>query len=628
MSQLNDLIAELTFNNEAYANGEPTALTDQQYDDKLLELKALQPAHVLLTGVGAAVRGSKVPLPYKMGSLDQVYDGDTEKWVIDKNLKEANITITNKMDGCSAEIIYDDDGNLQIAFSRGNGLEGADITRHISRITSVPQKITTLEKMTIPIRAECIMSRFNFKNFQEECSTRNYKAYKNPRNAVAGLLNSKTIPDWIYKYLDVIAFELISDLDKSVQLEELQILGFKTVEHSVVYGAKLNDSFLTGMIHAYKGAGVLSDYEQDGVVLDIEFSHLRKQMNPSINSLNPAYAKKFKTRDAANIATTTCKGVEWGISKHGFLKPRINIEPVNLNGVTIDFCTGFNAKFIVDNYIGEGAVIKLTRSGDVIPHILDVVTPAMVPDIPDSRDYAPYGWNETEVDFVLDNPKGNKTVAIKEITYFFESLEVPKLKIGMATKLYDAGYDTIPKIINMYEVDFMLTLGKVGFDIFNGIDSVLNNVTAYNFMGSLTLFGRGVGKRRFEMLYDHYGQCEDLSIDHIIAVSGFEFKTACKIMDNMNEYREVLNQIHRDIVFVDKVVHSGKLDGKVFVFTGFRDKASQEAIEKDGGTIGRSVNKDTTFLVAKDPNSKSSKFDKARKLGVSIISIDDMLGML
>ena len=626
MSQLNDLIAELTINNDAYVNGEPTALTDQQYDDKLLELKALQPAHVLLTGVGAVVRGSKVPLPYKMGSLDQLYEGEIEQWLLGNSLRASSIAITNKMDGCSVELIYDDAGEFQIAFSRGNGLEGADISRHIMRVPNVPNKITAKE--TTPIRAECIMSKSNFKKFQEECTQRNYKAYKNPRNAVAGLLNSKTIPDWIYQYLDIITFELIGDLSKSVQIEELDILGFATVEHSVICGSTLNDSFLTGMIHAYKTAGDLCDYEQDGIVLDVELGSIRRLMNPSINSLNPAYARKFKIRDADNIATTKVIGVEWGISKHAFLKPRINIEPVNLNGVTIDFCTGFNAKFIVDNYIGEGAVIKLTRSGDVIPHILDVVTPAMVPDIPDSHDYDPYGWNETEVDFVLDNPKGNKTVAIKEISYFFESLEVPKLKIGMATKLYDAGYDTIPKIINMYEVDFMLTLGKVGFDIFNGIDAVLNNVTAFNFMGSLTLFGRGVGKRRFEMLYDHYGQCEDLTIDHIIAVSGFEFKTACKIMDNMNEYRELLRQIDRDIVFVDKVVHSGKLDGKVFVFTGFRDKASQEVIEKDGGTIGRSVNKDTTFLVAKDPNSKSSKFDKARKLGVSIISIDDMLGML
>jgi len=372
----------------------------------------------------------------------------------------------------------------------------------------------------------------------------------------------------------------------------------------------------------------LNDFEQDGVVIDINSHFTRRRLNPSTNSLNPAYSKKFKVRDSDNIATTKVLGVEWAASKHGLIKPRVNIEPVDLQGVTIDFATGFNAKYIVDNYIGVDSEIKLTRSGDVIPHILDVVTPAFVPDIPDEKEFGAYDWNETEVDFILDDPKSNKIVLIKEIASFFASLDVPKLKIGGATKLFDADYDTIAKVINMTEDELVAVLGKNGSVVFKGINDMLNDVTVYNFMGSLVMFGQGLGKRMFEKLYDHYGQCEDLSIDNIIAVSGFEFKTACKIAGGMDEYREFMSQIDRKIVFADKVVYSGKFDNIVFVFTGFRDKSSQEAIEQEGGTIGCSVNKDTTYLVTKDTTSTSGKVGKARKLGVKIISIDDMLGMI
>jgi len=624
-NEIDLLLNELQINNDLYGRGEPTTLTDDEYDDKLSQLRTIQPAHVFLTGVGSEVRGDKVLLPYKMGSLDQAYEGDTLKWVKDNGLENEMFIVSAKLDGISTEIIYSD-GAFQIGYSRGNGIEGADISRHLRKIHALPNTIKTA--ITTVIRAEIIMSRPSFKKFQEECLKRKYKTYKNARNAVAGMMNSKTLPDWIYGYFDVIGFTVIGNLDKEVQLEAINACGIYSATSTKKKGSELTDEFLTKTIGNNKERWGLRDFEQDGVVIDVNDHFTRKRMNPSSNSLNPAYSKKFKVRDTDNIATTTVLGVEWGASKHGLIKPRVNIEPVILQGVTIDFATGFNAKYIVDNYIGADAIIKLTRSGDVIPHILDVVTPAYVPDIPDEKEFGAYDWNQTEVDFILDNPKGNKTVLVKEIASFFASLDVPKLKIGVATKLFDAGYDTIAKVINMNEDELIGVIGKNGSTVFNGINDVLNNVTVFNFMGSLVMFGQGLGKRMFEKIYDHYGQCEDLTIDDIIAVSGFEFKTACKIAGGMDEYREFILQIDRDIRFVDKVIHSGKFDGKTFVFTGFRDKTSQESIELQGGTIGSSVNKDTTYLVTKDPTSTSGKVGKARKLGVNIISIDDMLGMI
>lgn len=627
-NELRSLVSELTYANEQYHNGEESQMSDAEYDAKLQRLKTLDPAHVLVTGVGSDVRGDKVTLPFKMGSLDQVYENDTMRWVNQIKGNNENFVLSTKLDGVSCLVVYNEEGNIQIAYSRGNGLTGSDITRHVNKIPNIPLHIDYPTSISFVIRSEVIMSKSNFVKFCNECTVRNYKTYKNPRNAVAGLLNSKTIPDWIYKYLDVIAFEYISDCDKSEQLHLLVDLGFAVTDYVIVTGENLYDDYLTNIIKHNKTNGRLNDYQQDGLVIDINDSLVRKTLNPSKDTLNPAYTKKFKIREDDNIVDVRVIGVEWSASKHGLLKPRINIYPVNIGGVTIDYATGFNAKFILDNYIGKGAIVKITRSGDVIPHILDVITPAHKADVPDKQVFGDYTLNETEVDFILTNPNDSREVLIKDITSFFSSLDISKLKEGSVVKLIDAGFDNIPDIINMNKTDFILVLGKNGEVVYNSLNEILSNITEYDFMGSLNVFGQGLGKRMFKKLYQAYGQCENLSIDQIIAVDGFEFKTACKIIDGMNEYLNLKANINKEIRFVTKVTQSGKFNGQSFVFSGFRDKLAQERIEEQGGIIGSSISKNTTYLVTKDPNGTSAKLQKARVLGINILGVDDMMELL
>ena len=118
---------------------------------------------------------------------------------------------------------------------------------------------------------------------------------------------------------------------------------------------------------------------------------------------NPEHAFAFKMVLSDQIAEVKVTDVIWTPSKDGFLKPRVQVEPVILGGVTIEYATGFNAKYIVDNNIGVGAVIKLVRSGDVIPHILAVIRPASEPLMP-TQDYT---WNDTRVDVILLNKTEN-----------------------------------------------------------------------------------------------------------------------------------------------------------------------------------------------------------------------------
>lgn len=203
------ILEVLSTADELYFNDEESFLEDCQYDALKMYAYRLAPADVYFTGIGSTVRGGKIDLPFKMGSLNQVYQGDYAKWVAKHNLANDQIVISDKLDGASAMLVYGVDGKLQIAYSRGDGIQGADITRHVTKIHNVPQKITNATGKAVSIRAEVIIAKGRFPELQQKHMSRSGRPYRNPRNTVSGILNSKQVPDWVYSYLDVVAYEVI-----------------------------------------------------------------------------------------------------------------------------------------------------------------------------------------------------------------------------------------------------------------------------------------------------------------------------------------------------------------------------------------------------------------------------------
>lgn len=617
------LVDQLINARDLYNNGIESPLTDNEYDLLEEELKKTDPANVFFTGVGSDVRGDKVLLPFPMGSLEQVHENDAAKWVKDNSLEDVRLMITSKMDGISNQIIYNNTSKFQIGYSRGNGIEGADISRHLRKIKNIPDKINLTE--TTAIRAEVIMSKSNFKKFQIECISRKYKTYKNPRNAVAGLMNSKDLPDWIYSYLEVIPFELIGELDKDIQLSKLKNIFDICVTHFICLGSEINDDMLSKHIISNKDTGPLSDYEQDGVVIDVIDSTIRKSLNTNNTSLNPKYARKFKIREDRNVVEVIVEKVLWSPSKNGLLKPRIQIKPIELNGVTITYTAGFNAKYIVDNTIGPGTHLMLTRSGDVIPYILSVVSTLGHPSVPDFSDFGPYEWNKTQVDYILTTSNG--IVDMKAILSFFQSLDISNMGTGSVKKLINANYNSIADILNMSKEELIEVIGKNGIKIFDSINEKFDNIAQYEFMGSLPFFP-GIGKRKFEKIYDNIGTFIHITDYQILSSNGFDDTSADVVLTNLHKYYQIIEDIDRIIIFKDKVIQTGIFDNVEFVFTGYRDKTANSIIESNGGIISKSINSKTTYLVAKEPNSTSSKFVKARLLGVTILSIQELNELL
>ena len=609
------LVTALRTLDTVYFNDDESWLTDGQYDALRRFVQTLEPTNSYFNKIGSDVRGGKVKLPYELGSLDQVEIGEIGNWVINNVLNIEDCAVTDKLDGMSGLVTYNADGTLAIAYSRGNGVEGADITRHVKHLPDVPAKIDGARS----IRGEIIISKTNFPKIQKLIKRRAGGEYKNARNMISGSMNASTLKDTRgYKYIDFVAYDILGEtMNKKVMLATLKKLGFKTPSVTYLKGKQLTDKKLAKLLSDRRDA---TEYEIDGVVIDVVSAAKRALMTTRDDTLNPAYSIKYKVADASNLAVATVKEVEWNISKHGYLKPRVCIFPIELVGVTIKHATGFNAKFINENKIGPGAKVEITRSGDVIPFIQKVVKPAKAAQMPDVA----WDWNDTGVDAVATDETDD--VTIEQMVSFFASIDAPLLKKGNVEKLFGAGFSTA-KIINATSAQLKRVIGANGQKIYDGLRQKLTNIPLYTLMGSTTYFGRGVGRRKFKKLQEAVGFDQllyNLTARKITAVDGFEEKTALKIINGMGDFDAFMEECGDNITFAaDKDTSTGSLVGEKIVFTGFRDKELTALAEDAGATMQSGISSKTTILVAKNPNSTSGKMKKARANNVRILGIDE-----
>jgi DNA ligase (NAD+) len=622
--QSSDLVAILSIASDQYYNDDGESfLTDAQYDELEKMLRSIDPQNKFLTTVGSDVRGGKIDLPHPMGSLDQVYEGDTIKWIQANGWEDELFVISDKQDGTSALNCHGHGGPLQISYSRGNGFQGADITRHMKRIKAVPVGgLTSLSKTDV--RLEVIMEDDVFAAMKSQAEADGGRVYKNARNYVAGRMNASESPQEFYDKVKVIATSIVSPkMGKLEQFKVLEAAGYEVTPYTTAYGRELTDEFLTALLEKCRAK---TKTAIDGLVIDLDNAELRDSLRRNSSSINPMYSRKFKLGSEDNVAIAEVVKVHWNPSKAGYLKPRVEIKPVDLVGVTITYATGFNAKFIRDKMIGPGAKIQITRSGDVIPFIQKVVEPAANWQEPSEDEFGPMEWTDGQVDLVMTDTSNNKAVALEIIAATFGAggLDAPHLREGSIEKLYDAGFKTPAQIIKATEAELKAAAGdSAGRKIYEGLRAKLANVELGILAGSSNLLGRGIGRRKMTKLIEALGNDVVLAdfpgpelVKRIAAVEGFGQIIATTIVDNLPAFRDFLKEIdgHYTLVAPKEKVVGGDLDGVVVVFTGIRDKELEAKIEARSGRIGSSVNKDTTYLVAKDPKGNSSKLVKARQL--------------
>ena len=590
--------------NDAYYNNKPV-MTDNEFDIVKEYFEQKFPNNPVLQTIGAPITKNKVSLPYNMPSMDKIKP-DTD--ALDKWMKKytGNYVLSCKLDGVSG--MYTTENNTQKLYTRGDGTIGQDIT-HLLPVLNLPKH------ENIVVRGEFIISKTKF---EEKYKSR----FANPRNLVAGIINSKTIDNKIND-MDFVAYEVIKPvLCPNDQMKLLEKYGFNTVRNLQM--ATLTNELLSQLLIDWRNN---YEYEIDGIIVSNNKKYTRTEKNPE-------HSFAFKMVISDQVAEAKVVDVIWNASKSGYLKPRVRIEPINIGGVKIEYATGFNGKFIESNKIGIGAVIQLMRSGDVIPYIQSVTEEAETAKMPD----VPYHWNETNVDIILDNIEDDVTVKEKNITSFFVGINVEGLSGGNVRRLMNAGYDSTLKIIHMKKEDYE---GIEGFQtkminkIYNGIQTRLKESTLVEIVAASNLLGRGIGKRRLEPIFERFPNLFTLLISNeelkimLLSVNGIGEENATSIVENMKKMKTFLTdanllyklcQNQPSKTTKSQVEEDHILNGKNIVMTKVRDANIISELSKYGGKLENNITKNTFALITKSHDDVSSKTKKANELGIPIMT--------
>jgi NAD-dependent DNA ligase len=609
----NQLATMLNYANVHYRNSEPI-MTDNQYDILEDYISDKYPTNQIIHQIGAPVERNKVVLPYNMGSMDKIKPdtGALANWVAKYR---GPYVLSCKLDGVSG--LYTTEGPAPKLYTRGDGKVGQDVSHLIPHLRLPKTK-------GIVIRGEFIIPKAVFDS--------KYKIkFANPRNMVAGIINHKSINEAI-KDLHFVAYEVIVPVKKpSEQMEFLSTIDvegvlWKTETASTEGSVALTNELLSQTLVEWRKNYI---YEIDGVIVTNDAKYDRK-------SGNPDHAFAFKMVLSDQVAEAKVVDVIWSPSKDGYLKPRVQIEPINLGGVRIEFATGFNGAFINDNKVGIGAVVELIRSGDVIPHIRKVTVQAEQAKMPS----VPFKWNDTHVDIMIEDLASDETVKEKNITGFFRGIGVEGLSSGNVARIIKSGYDTVPKIIQMDVNELLQVEGfkdKIANKLYSGIKEKIDAASLITIMSASNVFGRGFSEKRLELIMEAYPnvllskESDAQKVAKISAIKGMADKTAEAFVEKIPDFINFIKEAGMDNKLAEKVTEKKPLDeshplfGKTIVMTGFRDTQIQEDIKNVGAKLGSSVSKNTFIVLVKDIDDDTGKAADARKLGVTLMTPEEFV---
>jgi len=598
---IKELVEKIVKANEAYRLGDPI-ISDQEYDILIDELWEIDPHNPVLSKIGLPIKDEnrKRSLPIGMASMNKVKTvSEIEDWFRLKGINvQEEIVITPKYDGLSLCV---DEVKSQ-ATTRGDGLIGQDCDIHYKLLKNKLE----VDKFQLTW-GEVIMPK---STFMEKYS----QDYANPRNLVAGLLNSKetssALEDVVYiKYGGIPKDEvkLKTDILNALNSGQDVKVPFKV--------AKLGDVSEEFLIKTFGEWSV--DFEIDGLILEINSLSVQDSLGRETSTNNPCWARAFKSPHFEQSAQSEVVSISWNISKQGYLKPTLHINPVKLDGVTVSNVTGNNARFVKDMGLGRGAKVLVKRSGMVIPIIADVIEAVQfeMPNVEDIR------WSESGVE--LETTEETDAQKLKKLIAFFQILEADNVSEGIITQLWDSGYRTVGQILNLSKVDLSKLDGfgsRKSEIVYNSIQKSIKDVELCKIQHATGIF-QGLGSKKLVLL-QHF--TEKPTIDDILLIEGFAEISAKSYLEGWDKFWEFVQDLPITIKKIESTNVGGDLDGQQFVFTGVRRPDLVDIIHSRGGKEGSSVSKNTTYLVMKSVGSGSSKELKAQKLGVKIITVEEL----
>lgn len=603
--------------NSAYRSGTPI-MSDQAFDDLCDEYQKLvsEDEWNAFRDSLHEVKG-KVKHPFIMGSLDKLKYEEPEivKQFIDKYCSWLNVSA--KVDGISCRLHYDN-GQLTSATTRGNGEFGEDITDKIDFVKFVPERLGTgklaAKYKDIDIRGELVILKDDFAKMS---------GYANARNACAGIMNRKDFSRKDVAYVSFIAYTILGkEFDKEEQFALLKAWGFNTAWNETFRPYYFKDKKLDVVEELFKYASQDFEYDTDGLV--ICDGHYKNE-----DKYRPDSCKAFKINQL--IAETKIVDVVWeGPSKNGVFCPVAILEPVELGGAMISRCSLYNLDFLKNMKVAYGSRVKLMRSGDVIPKIVEVI------DKLGDDGTTGIDWPKdcpccgSRLDYSEVNPKCiNMQCEDKLLHQTVDFIKRLGVKSASEATLKKFNIKNIPDLLAFNANPKYKSEVKLESELLSKVFSRSKQelLAAMNF--------EDLGETLINKIVDFYGYDNiEAGKPYVGLPPGVGELTLQKFKDKILENLEYVNKFINDsrYNFLEVTGNDSaniQKNGMSVCFTGklntmSRSKATKLA-EDNGFEVRGGVNKGLTYLVTNDPNSGSSKNRKAKELGTKVITEDEFL---
>lgn len=648
-----------THNYNYYVLNQPT-ISDIEFDQKLKELQVLELQYpeffdsnspTMRVGSDISEGFKQVAHKYPMLSLSNTYSEAevTEFYERTKKLinEDVELVCELKYDGTSISLTYEN-GSLIQAITRGDGEKGDDVTVNVKTIRSIPLKLSGSGYPALfEIRGEILMPWQVFDDLNKEREAQEEQLFANPRNAASGTLKLQNSAEVAKRKLDAYLYYMLGEtLPGKTHFENLQKAkswGFKISEATKVCKSLQEVfDFINYWDKERKNLAVATD----GIVIKV--NSLLQQMNLGYTAKSPRWAIAYKFQ--AEQACTRLNSVSFQVGRTGAVTPVANLDPVQLSGTTVKRASLHNEGIIESLDLHIGDMVFVEKGGEIIPKIVGVDKQArlLLGDKVKFIKKCPECGTELirvegEAAHYCPNEEGCPPQLKGKIEHFV-SRKAMNITAGVETieQLFDKGY--IRNIADLYTLRWedLLLLERWGEKSAKNLIQSIENSKLVPF--ERVLFGLGiryVGEtvaKKLALTLHNIEALETVSFEELITIEEIGDRIARSILEffaNQSNQKLVNRLKSYGLNFqIDEqkvVKSSNKLDGKSIVISGTFAKYSRDElknmVEQHGGKNVASVSAKTDFILAGE-NMGPSKFEKAQKLGVKLITEDEFLLML
>jgi len=652
---------ELNQHNYNYYVLDNATISDLEFDLKLKELQTLEEKYpeyldedspTQRVGGGITKNFNTVAHETRMYSLDNSYSKEELlEWEkrVHRGLGTADVKYTCelKYDGASISITYED-GKLSKAVTRGDGFQGDEVTANIKTIRAIPIRLKGDYPPKFDIRGEIILPLDGFAKMNRELIEIGETPYANPRNTASGSLKLQDSGEVSKRPLDCLLYSIIgNNLPFKTQFEGLEKArqwGFKVPKQSAL--ASSMDEVMAFIDHWDTHRHDMP-YETDGVVIKVNDLHQQEELGYTAKSPRWAIAYKFKAERAA----TRLREITYQVGRTGAITPVANLEPVQLGGTTVKRASLHNADQIAKLDVRVGDEVFVEKGGEIIPKIIAVDFTMRPPDSEQTiyitkcpECFTDLERKPGEAQHYCPNFYGCPPQIIGRIQHYIsrKAMDIEGLGGETVTLLYNS--DLVHNYADLYElkkeqvIPLERMADKSAENLINGIEKS-KEIPFERVLYALGI--RYVGETVAKKLARHYKNIDNLAnatLLDLVLVDEIGERIAQSVMDFFanQENRLIIERlkgygVQLEAVAVADTTVSNKLAGKVFVVSGVFGQFSRDelkkAIEDNGGKVGSSISSKTHYVVAGD-NMGPAKLEKAKQLGVKIISEDEFINLI